>query len=195
MKRIGLTGGIGSGKSTVVAELRRQGMACFVADEVARAYYDDPAFVKSILQMFDKSILDPDGRVNRKAVAAAVFSDKSKLAALNALIHPRVMDDFERWCLQQDGSQLVFFESAILYEAGLDKAMDAVVAVYLEREERIRRLVERDRCSVEAIEARMRNQMPDEEKAMLADFVILNYEGNPRPRQIKTILNQLTTGH
>lgn len=194
MKRIGLTGGIGSGKTTVMAELRRQGVACFVADEVARAYYDDPAFVSSILHLFDRTILDPDGRVNRKAVAAAVFSDKSKLAELNSLIHPRVMDDFESWCAERNDEPLVFFESAILYEYGLDKLMDAVVAVYLEREERIRRLVERDRCPVEAIEARMRNQMPDEEKAMRADYVILNYEGNPRERQVKTILNQLTLG-
>lgn len=194
MKRIGLTGGIGSGKSTVVAELRRQGVACFVADDVARSYYDDPVFVSSILNLFDRSILDPDGSVNRKAVAAAVFSDKSKLAALNSLIHPRVMGDFRQWCLQQSASRLVFFESAILYETGLDSNMDAVVAVYLEREERIRRLVERDHCSVEAIEARMRNQMPDEVKAMRADFVILNYEGNPRERQIKTLIHQLTAG-
>ena len=191
MKRIGLTGGIGSGKSTVVDELRRQGLACFVADEVARAYYDDPQFLASVQALFEQPILDSDGKADRKAIAAAVFSDKTKLTALNALIHPRVMADFERWCMQQEGQRMVFFESAILYEYGLDKAMDAVVAVYLEKEERIRRLMERDRCTAEAIEARMRNQMPDEEKAMRADYVILNYEGNPRERQVRRVVEMI----
>lgn len=191
MKRIGLTGGIGCGKSTVVAELRRQGHACFVADEVARAYYDDPQFLASVQALFEQPILDSDGKADRKAIAAAVFSDKTKLTALNALIHPRVMADFERWCMQQEGQRMVFFESAILYEYGLDKAMDAVVAVYLEKEERIRRLMERDRCTAEAIEARMRNQMPDEEKAMRADYVILNYEGNPRERQVRRVVEMI----
>lgn len=191
MKRIGLTGGIGCGKSTVVAELRRQGVPCFVADEVARAYYDDPAFVAQVQSLFDSPVLTADGKVNRKAIASAVFSDKSKLQQLNALIHPRVMHDFERWCNQQQGQPVVFFESAILYECGLEKAMDAVVAVYLEKEERIRRLMVRDHCAAEAIEARMCNQMPDEEKAMRADYVILNYEGNPRERQVRRIVELL----
>lgn len=191
MRRIGLTGGIGCGKSTVVAELRRQGVPCFVADEVARAYYDDPAFVAQVQSLFDSPVLTPDGKIDRRAVAKAVFQDKAKLQQLNALIHPRVMHDFERWCNQQQGQPVVFFESAILYECGLEKAMDAVVAVYLEKEERIRRLMVRDHCAAEAIKARMRNQMPDEEKAMRADYVILNYEGNPRERQVRRIVELL----
>lgn len=194
MKRIGLTGGIGCGKSTVVAELRRLGVSCFVADEVARGYYDDADFLSVVSDALGCNITSDDGKADRKAIAAIVFADSSKLAALNRLVHPRVMRDFDRWCDERGNESLVFFESAILYEAGLDRLMDAVVAVYLDKEERIRRLMERDRCDAAAIEARMSNQLADEEKAMRADFVILNYEGNPRSRQIKTILNQLTLG-
>ena len=191
MRRIGLTGGIGCGKSTVVAELRRQGVPCFVADEVARAYYDDPVFIAQVQSLFDNPVLTPDGKIDRRAVAQSVFQDKAKLQQLNALVHPRVMRDFDDWCRSQGDAPLVFFESAILFEYGLQKYMDAVVAVYLEKEERIRRLMVRDHCAADAIEARMRNQMPDEEKAMRADYVILNYEGNPRARQVRRIVELL----
>jgi len=194
MRRIGLTGGIGCGKSTVIAELRRQGVSCFVADDVAKGYYNEYDFLAEVTSSLGRNIIGSNGKADKKAIADIVFSDSEKLAALNGLVHPRVIKDFEDWCAERDGEPLVFFESAILYEYGLDKLMDTVVAVYLDKAERIRRLMERDRCSAEAIEARMRNQMPSEEKAMRADFVILNYEGNPRERQIKTILTQLTTG-
>lgn len=193
MKRVGLTGGIGCGKSTVVAELRKQGISCFVADEVARGYYDEACFLGEVSSVLGCNIVGDDGKADRKAIAAIVFAESEKLAALNSLVHPRVMNDFAHWCAQRENESLVFFESAILYECGYDKLMDAVVAVYLDHAERIRRLVERDHCDSAAIEARMRNQMADEEKAVRADFVILNYEGNPRERQIKTILNQLAT--
>lgn len=188
MKRIGLTGGIGCGKSTVVAELRRQGVPCFVADDVARDYYDNADFLEEITAIFGRKVIGIDGKANKKEIASMVFGNKSKLAALNELVHPRVMGDFAKWCEGHESEPLVFFESAILYEYGLDKMMDAVVTVYLDKEERIRRLLERDRCTAEAIEARMRHQMTDEEKIMRADFVILNYEGNPRTRQVRRVL-------
>lgn len=191
MRRIGLTGGIGCGKSTVVAELRLQGVHCFVADEVARAYYDDPAFVAQVQSLFDNPVLTPDGKIDRRAVAQSVFQDKAKLQQLNALIHPRVMRDFDDWCRSQGDAPLVFFESAILFEYGLQKYMDAVVTVYLDRDERIRRLLDRDRTTVEELRRRMDNQMSDEEKLFLADYVILNYEGNPRERQVRRIMNAL----
>lgn len=189
MKRIGLTGGIGCGKSTVVAELRRQAVPCFVADEVARTYYDDSSFVSQVQALFESPITSPDGRIDRRAVAQAVFVDKSKLQQLNTLVHPRVMRDFDDWCRSHNDAPVVFFESAILFEYGMQKLMDAVVTVYLDQEERMRRLMERDRTSVEELRQRMANQLSDEEKLMRADYVILNYEGNPRERQVRHLLN------
>ena len=191
MKRIGLTGGIGCGKSTVVAELRSMGYSCFIADEAAADLYRDDSFVKELMQLFGDSILDDSRQVDKKAIATIVFNDKCKLTELSQLVHPRVMNDFEDWCKTKTEEKLVFFECAILYEYGLDSRMDAVVAVYLDKDERMRRLVERDKSSQEAIEARMRNQLTAEEKAMRADYVILNYEGNPRTRQIKEIVKRI----
>lgn len=191
MKRVGLTGGIGCGKSTIVAELKRRGIPCFVADDVARRYYDNESFLHDVSSVVGFNVVGDDGRANRKAIASVVFADNEKLAALNGLVHPRVISDFDRWCAERSKESIVFFESAILYEYGFDGLMDAVVSVYLDKAERIRRLKERDHCDTVAIEARMRKQMPDEQKFMKSDFVILNYEGNPRERQIETILDCL----
>lgn len=191
MKRIGLTGGIGCGKSTVVAELRRLGISCFVADEVARSYYSDGSFVSDVEDALGEKFCAADGTVDRKTIARKVFSDRRQLDTLNRLVHPRVMNDFGIWCAERQHEPVVFFESAILFEYGLDRMMDAVVTVFLERGERIRRLLQRDKCSVNDIETRMRNQLPDEQKAMLSDYVILNYEGNPRARQVKFIVDKI----
>lgn len=191
MKRVGLTGGIGCGKSTVVAEMRRQGVSCFVADEVAARYYDDPLFVAEVAKSLRMNVSSPDGMVDKRAIADAVFHDKEKLAKLNSLVHPRVMDDYHRWIDNHADEDLTVFECAILYEYGLEKEVDVVVAVYLELEERIRRLALRDRATRQELELRMQNQLSAEEKMRRADYVILNYEGNPRERQVKEILNEI----
>lgn len=182
--RVGITGGIGCGKSTVLAVFEQLGVPCFVADKVAAAYYDDALFVKQVVGLFGESILQQEGHVDKKALAAIVFADPGKLAQLNDLVHPRVHADFEAWCSRQT-SAYVLFESAILYESGFDKAMDQVVCVYLEKEERIRRLAIRDKASRAEIESRINNQLSAESKMEKADWVILNYEGNPRERQVR----------
>lgn len=191
MKRVGLTGGIGCGKSTVVAEMRRQGVSCFVADEVAARYYDDPLFVAEVAKSLRMDVCSPDGMVDKRAIADAVFHDKEKLARLNSLVHPRVMADYHRWLDNHSDEDLTVFECAILYEYELDKQVDVVVTVYLDEKERMRRLALRDRVSRQELELRMRNQISAEEKMLRADYVILNYEGNPRERQVKEILNEI----
>ena len=127
-----------------------------------------------------------DDSVDKQAIARIVFADKGALASLNGLIHPRVMEDFRRWAGEQR-APYVIFESAILYEYGLEQAVDKVIAVYVEKEERFRRLEQRDHATREALEARMRNQLSAEEKMDRADYVVLNYEGNPRQRQVEHI--------
>ena len=186
MRKIGLTGGIGCGKTTVLQQFRELGIPCFVADEWAKTYYDDPDFCHSIRQLFGNSVFDTNGSVDKKQLAYLVFGDEEKLSQLNALIHPRVMDDFAQWCSQQT-ADYVIFESAILYEHHLDEQMDAVIAVYLDKAERIKRLQLRDQASIKAIEDRMRHQLSAETKMDRADYVILNYEGNPRRRQVAHI--------
>lgn len=167
------------------------GVPCFVADQVAGRYYDDPAFVSEVVNLFGKDVLQKDGSVDKRAIARIVFNDAQALKKLNALIHPRVWEDFKLFAESHTDSPYVIFESAITYEYGFDKMVDKVICVYLEKEERLRRLELRDKVSRTELEARMRNQWEAEEKMMRADFVILNYEGNPRKRQVAFVHNKL----
>ena len=191
MKLVALTGGIGCGKTTVLEEFQKLGVPCFVADQVAGRYYEDPAFVAEVVNLFGKDVLQKDGSVDKRAIARIVFNDAQALKKLNALIHPRVWDDFRLFAESHTDSPYVIFESAITYEYGFDRMVDKVICVYLEKEERLRRLELRDKVSRTELEARMRNQWEAEEKMMRADFVILNYEGNPRKRQVAFVHNKL----
>lgn len=188
---VALTGGIGCGKTTVLNEFRRLGAPCFVADEVAGGYYTDPAFLSQIEALFGPSVLHPDGSADKRAIASIVFNDADALTRLNALVHPRVWEDFRRFVQEHIEDPYVIFESAIAYEYGFDRLVDRVICVYLEKEERLRRLELRDHATRQQLLDRMRNQLPAEEKMRRADYVILNYEGNPRARQVLHIHEQL----
>lgn len=191
MKRIGITGGMGCGKTTVVAEFERLGVPAFVADKVGGSYYDDASFLAEVHNALGDGVLDAEGRVDKKRIAAIVFSDKEALAKLNALVHPRVMVDFDAFCRQHADKTYVLFESAILYDYGLERYMDKVICVYLSLDERLARLRERDHAGDNVLLARIHNQLPAEEMMRRADYVILNYEGNPRRRQVEYLDKEL----
>jgi dephospho-CoA kinase len=188
---VALTGGIGCGKTTVLNAFRSLGIPCFVADEVAGAYYNDPAFLEQVRTLLGPSVIAPDGSANKQAIAAIVFNNPEALKQLNALIHPRVWQDFLSFANRHQSAPYVIFESAITYEYGFDRLVDKVICVYLEQEERLRRLELRDHATREQLLSRMRNQLPAEEKMMRADYVILNYEGNPRQRQVRQVHQSL----
>ena len=190
MKLVGLTGGIGCGKTTVLKVFRSLGVPCFVADDWAKGYYEDRDFVRQIGQHFGEEVVNSDGTLNRRSLAALVFSDSEALARLNAMIHPRVMDDFRSWAQRQE-SPYVILESAIIFENSLEKYLDKVITVYVELDERLRRLKIRDKASEEELRARISNQLPEEVKMDCADYVVLNYEGNPRKRQVEQIDKEL----
>lgn len=191
MKRIGITGGMGCGKTTVVAEFERLGVPAFVADKVGGSYYNDVSFLAEVHNALGDGVLDAEGRVDKKRIAAIVFSDKEALAKLNALVHPRVMVDFDAFCRQHADKTYVLFESAILYDYGLERYMDKVICVYLSLDERLARLRERDHAGDNVLLARIHNQLPAEEMMRRADYVILNYEGNPRRRQVEYLDKEL----
>ena len=193
MKKVGITGGMGCGKTTVVREFERLGVPAFVADKVGGSYYNDEAFLAEVRRALGDGVLGADGRVDKKRIAAKVFSDKEALAKLNALVHPRVMADFDRFCEQHADKPYVLFESAILFDYGLERFMDQVICVYLSLDERLARLRERDHTDNSALLARIRNQMPAEEMMRRADYVVLNYDGNPRSRQVEYIDRKLRT--
>lgn len=191
MLKLGLTGGIGSGKTTVLQVFASLGVPCFVADDVAKGYYRDASFLERVSELFGREILNPDCTLNRQALAQIVFSDSRRLEQLNQLIHPRVAADFRRWCDEHENHDVVLLESAILYESGFDSLVDKVVEVYLDKEERIFRTQLRDKSSREDVLSRMASQISDEDKLMRSDYVVLNYEGNPRERQVRHILSLL----
>ena len=191
MKKVGVTGGMGCGKSTVLEGFRQLGIPCFISDMVAARYYHDDDFLEELRHLLGDEVFLPDGSADKRAVAARVFADCKLLEGLNALVHPRVLEDFDFFCQCHDDAPYVIFESAILYDYGLERYMDAVICVYLDLPERLARLRVREGVAEESLMARISNQMPAEEMMRRADYVILNYEGNPRQRQIAYIDKQL----
>lgn len=173
MYKVGITGGIGSGKSTVCEMLASRGVAVYTADERAKALMaTDAALRSSIIEAFGSDAYTAEG-LNRGFLAANVFASPEALARLNGLVHPAVMTDFEAWAEQQEGDYVVL-ESAILFEAALDDRVDVSVAVMAPEALRLERAMARDGASEEQIRARMRNQLSDEERNVRAKFTIVN---------------------
>lgn len=178
---IGITGGIGSGKSTVCRIFEQMGYRVYSADDRAKhlmvAY--EPLVEQIKLLLGDQAYLE-DGMLNRKWIGTQVFADKEKLEALNKLVHPAVRQDFESWSFAQIPSyekSFLLYEAAILFESGGKDRVDAVITVYAPKEIRIQRVMNRDHTTREHVEARMANQWPDQKKLDLADFAIFN-DGN-----------------
>lgn len=186
MRKVGITGGMGCGKSTVVAEFVKLGVPAFVADRAGAELYDDPLFLEDVRRLLGDEVFRVDGSVDKRLIAKRVFATPTLLAGLNALIHPRVMQAF-KLLRPACRCSLCAFQSAILYDYGFDRMMDSVVCVYLQLDERLSRLAQRDALSREELLARIANQLPAEEMMRRADYVILNYEGNPRQRQVAYI--------
>jgi dephospho-CoA kinase len=176
MKKIGLTGGIGSGKSTVAEIFSRLGVPVFISDEVAKMLQEEDEEVKkAITEIFGAAIYD-ENKLNRAKVAEIVFTDKKKLEQLNAIVHPAVGKAFDAFCEKHRNANFVLKESAILFEIGDDKNLDGMIVVTAPDELRITRVMQRDGVEKEAVIKRMKNQVKQEEKAKKADFCIINDE-------------------
>jgi dephospho-CoA kinase len=175
MRKIGLTGGIASGKSTVAAMLRELGFDVIFADEISRRLLDpgQSAYEETVRE-FGREIVRPDGTLDRKKIAAIVFADRAQLARLNAIIHPRVeaqiLKQFADW-EREENRPVAFVEAALLVEAGYMKNLDGLVVTWCRPEQQVERLVARGMTEEEA-RARIGAQMPVEEKLKLADYKI-----------------------
>ena len=191
MYKVGITGGIGSGKSSVCRMLALRGVAIYDSDSRAKQLMtDDAELVVQIKRHFGSEIY-VDGVLDRRALAAKVFSDVEALAALNALVHPAVMRDFEMWASQQSCGYVVM-ESAILFEAGLDNHLDAVVAVMAPRSLRLERAMQRDGASREQIEERMRAQLSDDEMLRRAKYAIVNISLDELEEEVEQLHRRLS---
>jgi dephospho-CoA kinase len=196
--KIGITGGIGTGKSTVCQIFAELGIPIYYADERAKwLLVEDKGLVASIKALFGDSSYFPDGRLNRKYLAEIAFSDPAKLAMLNALVHPAVERDTLEWYsgLTNRDCNYSLREAALLFESGSDRFLDKVIVVSAPLDLRIERVIKRDNTTSADVLKRIANQMPEEEKLKRADFVINNDGIQLILPQVMEIHNQLLATH
>ena len=172
MKRVAITGNIGSGKSWV-CELFRQhlGIPVYSSDEAAKRMYFLPEVRQQLMQRFGDSFYLSDTKLNRNLIAELIFSNEKAQRDLEGILYPALFVDFEQWMTKQD-APYVLFESALVFEKRLEKRFDAVVMVSASEATRLRRVMEREHCDEDAVRARMAKQWPEEGKRLLADYVI-----------------------
>ena len=192
-RKVGITGGIGSGKTTVCKIFETLGIPVYYADDRAKwLMAHDPALKASIVAAFGAEAYRTDGALNRAFLAEAVFGDAAQLKRLNALVHPAVGRDAEAWHAQQTGVPYTLKEAALLFESGSYRRLDKVITVFAPRELRLQRIMRRDGARREQVEARMAHQLPEEEKVRRADYVIYNDGRAPLIRQAWEIHRILT---
>jgi dephospho-CoA kinase len=176
MRLVGLTGGIATGKSTFARLLRDRGVPVVDADELSRAASRTAPVLAAIAREFGVDFLLPDGQLDRKKMGALVFGDEGARQRLEAILHPAIRAGMaaERTRLEGEGHALAFYDTPLLYEAGLGDEVECVVVVYAPRIEQLERVVRRDGLTWPEAQARLAAQMDIEEKARLADAVIDN---------------------
>lgn len=185
--KIGITGGIGSGKSLVCQIFKTLKVPVFEADKEAKEIIDsDPITRKALGELLGNGIFGPDGKINRHMMAGIIFNDQELLKEVNAIIHPAVRHRFNSWHAEQK-SRYIIQEAAILFESGVFRLMDMNIVVTAPEEMRIRRVTQRDGVTKEKVYERMKNQWPEEEKVAMADYIIRNDESQSLIQQVLEI--------
>jgi len=188
---VGITGGIGSGKTFVCQILESMNYPVFYSDKEAKSILiTDLEVRKQIVDLFGNDSYLKNNTLNREFLASKIFNDKELLIKINEIVHPAVRRHFNKWVTQQE-SNIVFNEAAIIFEIGNAEHYDSVVLVKASEETKIKRIQKRDNSSLKDIEKRMNNQWSDEKKTKLADFSIDNDDNVMLLPQINEILNRL----
>lgn len=176
MIKVGVTGGIGSGKSTICRIFEVLGIPVYYADaEAKRLMQSDAGLVTAIKVHFGQDVYDAEGKLDRKLLAEQVFTDKEKLEQLNALVHPVTIRDADEWALRQN-APYVIKEAALMFESEAFHHLDKVIGVYAPEALRIQRTMHRDGVTRETVMKRMHHQLDEEIKMRLCDFIIYNDE-------------------
>lgn len=191
MKRVGITGGIGGGKSVVSRFLRILGYSVYDSDEQAKALMARSSCIQEQLSAEFGADIYVGGVLNRTRLAERVFADKATLQRLNTIVHPAVKADFAEWCCKRSAEPVLFIESAILLEAGFSDTVDEIWLVTAPEAVRVSRVIARNHCSAEEAISRIRSQMSDAEKEKYASAVILNDGEKPLIPQIFKALSSL----
>ena len=194
-KQIGITGGIGTGKSLVCRIFQCFGVPVYDADSHAKELMTtDGILISNIKKEFGELSYNTDGSLNRNYLSSRVFNDAEQLKKLNQLVHPRVAIDYKRWVDNKVGAQYILKEAALLFEAGSNQQLDKVIVVTAPETLRIQRVLKRDRHRTEAqVKSIVENQMPEEEKMRRADFIVSNDETVlliPQVVELHTILSK-----
>jgi len=170
---VGITGGIGSGKTTIAKYLNALGVPLYVADDEAKAIMNRSKVIRRKLTAIFGDNAYIDNKLNRTFLAEKIFEDKSLLAKMNAIVHPKVASHFKLW-LKKQKAPYVLKEAAIIFENGLQDNYDYIITVVADKDLRIERLLKRDNSNKEKIVAIINNQWPDSKKVEQSDFVITN---------------------
>lgn len=193
MIKVGITGGIGSGKTYVCKLLELMNFSVFYTDLEARKIQENDTDTREkLIKLFGKDIYTDKG-LNRKLLAEIIFNNPEAKKQLEEIIHPKVKDAFNAWCKEKENTdeRVVFVESAILYESRFDAVVDKVIVVHANEETRIERSMKRDGAERASIEQRIKNQSSDKEKCLKADFILHNNPEDYVNTQIINIIKKL----
>jgi dephospho-CoA kinase len=189
-KIIGLTGGIGSGKTTIAKHFASLGIPVYIADDEAKKLMDNSEIIAKLQAVFGNEIIE-NQKIDRKALAQIVFQNPKKLKILNSIIHPAVKKHFTDWLSTYKNHPIIIKEAAILFESGSYKDCDAIITVTSPLEERINRVMKRDNATRETILHRINNQWTDEQRISKSDYIITNISVNEALTQAEEILKTL----
>ena len=190
-KIIGLTGGIGSGKSTIAQYFKSLGVPVYIADDEAKKLLDNPDIQNKIKAIFGELVFE-NNNISKEKLASIVFQNPQKLSELNAIIHPAVKKHFQLWVANHQNEPIVIKEVAILFESGSDQDCDKIITVVAPLETRIQRVIERDKTSKEAIIDRIKNQWTDEMRMAKSDYIIENISLEIAKQQADKIFQKLS---
>ncbi len=189
-KIIGLTGGIGSGKSTIARFFEKAGLPIYLADDAGKVVMQERSIIQAIATVFGEAIIE-NGTIHRQKLAQIVFNDPEQLQKLNRIVHPAVKKHFEKWLQLHKQSPYVLYEAAILFETEKYKYCDYVITVVAPSEARIARVLKRDQTSKDLVLQRMNAQWTDEQRIPKSDFVIQNDDLKTAEAQVDEILKKL----
>lgn len=189
-KIVGLTGGIGSGKSTVARIFIEIGVPVYFADDAGKLVMTDQDVIQKIRNAFGDSVIT-DNSIDRKKLSQIVFNSPEQLQLLNQIVHPAVANHFVNWLNQHQLEPIIIKEAAILFESGTHVNCDSVITVIASEAIRIKRVMERDSVTEEEVNARIRNQWTDEQRIKESDFIIYNNGNEDLKNQVFEIYNKL----
>ena len=191
MIKLGITGGIGSGKSIVATLFQLHGIPVYNADDETKKLNNSSPIIKEQLKKHFGEDLYVNNELDKKKFANIIFNDTEKLKLANSIIHPEVLKHFTNWCKQHSNHAIVALEAAILFESNFYKYLDKTLTVYSPRQLRVTRVSQRDNVPPEMVESRIKHQMPESDKIRMSDYVIINDNKSSLIEQVEKLLQDI----